>query len=89
MTAYYIENIGSSSRWAGPYRTATEAQEWAAKLVAAGFIQRATVRTVALTEEEWETEQGVIQTCPCGDPNCPNPGDCDAMAQSEMDEEEG
>jgi hypothetical protein len=21
--------------------------------------------------------------CPCGDPDCPNPGDCDAMGQDD------
>lgn len=24
-------------------------------------------------------------SCPCGDPNCPNPGDCDAMGHDDED----
>jgi hypothetical protein len=31
---------------------------------------------------------GRSATCPCGDPNCPNPGDCDAMSRDEPEDEE-
>jgi len=26
-----------------------------------------------------------VKPCPCGDPNCPHPGDCDAMSHDEDD----
>ncbi len=28
-----------------------------------------------------------LPTCPCGDPDCPHPGDCDAMLAMEEDAE--
>jgi hypothetical protein len=30
-----------------------------------------------------QTENETPPTCPCGDPNCPNPGDCDAMGEDD------
>jgi hypothetical protein len=47
-------------------------------------IRRAGQRLPGRKETKMKTPEPT-PVCPCGDPNCPSPGDCDAMDAMEQD----
>ncbi len=74
----------------------TESIDWLACLIATHGEQRARLDALGDADEDPDATATMLaacrallarlrehSSCPCGDPNCPRPGDCDAMCRDD------